>query len=125
MHVESRVECAWFQPLRLKYDNLLSSFAFNFNLRSYGKVYPTGLPPNPRLLGLTPVGSSRYCSKCPSTHTMLDYLMGWLKAGQRLELSCRLAAGTYNRSLHTISAQLEPFCPWPQVCYLTKVPMLS
>ena len=34
--VETRVEdTALFQCLKLKYDNLLSSFAFNFNLRHY------------------------------------------------------------------------------------------
>jgi hypothetical protein len=33
--VESRVESAWFERLKLRYDKLLSSFAFNFNLRRY------------------------------------------------------------------------------------------
>ena len=33
--VESRVACAWFQRLELKYDKLLSEFAFNLNLRPY------------------------------------------------------------------------------------------
>jgi hypothetical protein len=33
--VDSRFESAWFQLLKLKCDELLSSFAFNFNLRRY------------------------------------------------------------------------------------------
>jgi len=32
---KSRVDSTWFQCLKLKYDKLLSSFAFNFNLRRY------------------------------------------------------------------------------------------
>jgi len=36
VQVETRVESAWFlQLLKLKYDKLLSSLAFNFNLRPY------------------------------------------------------------------------------------------
>ena len=35
LQVESRVESKWFQLLQLKYDKLLPSFAFNFNLRPY------------------------------------------------------------------------------------------
>ena len=31
------MERAWFQRLKLIYDRLLSSFAFNFNLRRYNK----------------------------------------------------------------------------------------
>jgi predicted Rdx family selenoprotein len=34
--VESCVQCAWFKRLILKSDELLSSFAFNFNMRQYG-----------------------------------------------------------------------------------------
>ena len=33
--VETRVQSAWFQRLKLKYDKLLSSFAFEFNWRQY------------------------------------------------------------------------------------------
>jgi hypothetical protein len=33
--VESRVETDWFQCLKPKYDDPLSNFAFNFNLRRY------------------------------------------------------------------------------------------
>jgi len=33
--VEGRVQSAWFQVLKLKHDKLLSTFAFNFNLRHY------------------------------------------------------------------------------------------
>jgi len=33
--VETRVETAWCQRLKLKYDELLSSFGFNFTLRRY------------------------------------------------------------------------------------------
>jgi len=33
--IEPRVGSAWSQDLQLKYDTLLSSFAFNFNLRRY------------------------------------------------------------------------------------------
>ena len=36
--VEARVERYWFQRLKLKYDELLSNFAFNFNLRHYSVV---------------------------------------------------------------------------------------
>ena len=36
--VESRVENAWFQRLKLKCDTLLSNIAFNFNLRRYTEV---------------------------------------------------------------------------------------
>jgi hypothetical protein len=35
MQVETRVESAWFQRLKLKYDKLRSSLAFNFNLHPY------------------------------------------------------------------------------------------
>jgi len=38
--VERLVENAWFQRLKLKHENLLSSFASNFNLRHYTKVWP-------------------------------------------------------------------------------------
>ena len=34
---ELRVDRAWFQRLKLKYDEPLSNFAFNFNLRLYTK----------------------------------------------------------------------------------------
>ena len=30
-----RVECLWFQRLKLRYDKTFSNFAFNFNLRRY------------------------------------------------------------------------------------------
>jgi len=33
--VETCVERAWFQPLKLEYDEPLSNIAFNFNLRPY------------------------------------------------------------------------------------------
>ena len=36
--VETRVESAWLQRLKLKYNKLLSGFAFKFNLRSYTTV---------------------------------------------------------------------------------------
>jgi len=36
----NRVESAWLQRLKLKYDELLSNFAFNFNLRRYIAVIP-------------------------------------------------------------------------------------
>ena len=36
MHIETRVQSAWsMQRLQLKYDKLLSSVAFSFNLRPY------------------------------------------------------------------------------------------
>jgi hypothetical protein len=35
--VEARVESAWFQRMKLKYDKPLSNHAFNFNLRRYIK----------------------------------------------------------------------------------------
>jgi hypothetical protein len=38
--VETRVESAWCQLLKPKYDKLLSSFAFKFNLRQYIKDHP-------------------------------------------------------------------------------------
>jgi len=33
-----KVQCLWFQRLKLQYDELLSNFAFNFNLRRYIKA---------------------------------------------------------------------------------------
>ena len=36
--LETRIECAWFQLLKPKYDQRQSSFAFNFHLRRYTKV---------------------------------------------------------------------------------------
>ena len=56
--VDSHVESAWFKRLKLRYDKLLSSFAFNFNLRRYTKVpgrashpplHPPSTPPPPPL----------------------------------------------------------------------------
>jgi hypothetical protein len=35
VHVETRVESDWFPRWKLTYDKLLSSFAFDFNLRRY------------------------------------------------------------------------------------------
>jgi hypothetical protein len=35
--IEARVESAWFKRLRLTYEEPLSNFAFNFNLRRYNK----------------------------------------------------------------------------------------
>ena len=54
--VETRVESAWCQHLKVKYeyDNLLSSFAFKFNLRHYSKGWAAGIP-----LGLVLRGVSR------------------------------------------------------------------
>jgi len=37
LQVDTRVECACFQRMKLKHDKLLSSFAFTFNLRPYVK----------------------------------------------------------------------------------------
>ena len=47
--LESRVESAWFQRLKLKCDELVSSFAFNFKLRPYrwvmlGAMLEKGVP---------------------------------------------------------------------------------
>ena len=39
--VEICVESAWFQRLKTKYDKLLSSLAFNFNLRHYSAEIET------------------------------------------------------------------------------------
>ena len=36
------IESAWFQRLKLECDELLSSFAFNFNLRRYGEAAAAG-----------------------------------------------------------------------------------
>ena len=41
--VETRVERAWFRRLTLKYDEPLSNFAFNFNLRRYKTVIVAAL----------------------------------------------------------------------------------
>ena len=38
VQLETRAGSAWLQRLKLKYDKLLSSFAFSFNLRPYGTV---------------------------------------------------------------------------------------
>ena len=38
VQVETRVESAWFQPVKVKYDKLLSGFAFNFNWRPHGAI---------------------------------------------------------------------------------------
>ena len=40
--VERLVENAWFQRLKLKHENLLSSFASNFNLRRYMMALQAG-----------------------------------------------------------------------------------
>ena len=37
MQVETRVDSVWCQLLKLKYDNRLSRFAFNINLRPYSE----------------------------------------------------------------------------------------
>ena len=39
---EARVERDWFQLLRLKCDESLSRFGYNFNLRRYNKAVPGG-----------------------------------------------------------------------------------
>ena len=50
----SRVDRSWSQRLKLKYDELLSNFAFNFNLRRYTQVRRYSLTPvDP---GLTALG---------------------------------------------------------------------
>ena len=71
------------------------------------KVYPPGLMPNPLLMGETP---ERYALSAiekvkaadleqailslpfSSAIALLEYLGGWLEAGERVELTCRLAA---------------------------------
>ena len=40
--VEPRVESAWFQRLKLSLDKLVSSCAFNVNLRRYTKAFSSG-----------------------------------------------------------------------------------
>ena len=70
-------------------------------------VYPPGLMPNPLLMGQTP---ERYALAAiekvraadleqailalpfSSALALLDYLAGWLHAGENIELTCRLAA---------------------------------
>jgi hypothetical protein len=55
LQVETYVESAWFQRLKVKYDKLLSSFAFNINVHPYSKrCYPV-----PRTCAVRP---GRYCS---------------------------------------------------------------
>jgi hypothetical protein len=44
--VEARVGSTWFQRLKLRYDEPLSNFAFNFNLRHYSKGTYLGLHPS-------------------------------------------------------------------------------
>ena len=48
--VEARVESAWFQLLKLKYDELLSNSAFEFNSRRYMAV------PHSDAFGMLPAG---------------------------------------------------------------------
>jgi len=72
-----------------------------------GKVYPSGLMPNPLLMGDTPeryaLGAIEKVKAADleqailslpfsSALALLDYLGGWLAAGERTELACRLAA---------------------------------
>ena len=38
VQVETRVESAWFQRWKPRYVELLSGFAFNFNLRPYSRA---------------------------------------------------------------------------------------
>jgi hypothetical protein len=45
--IEARVERDWFQILKLKYDELLSNFAFNLHLRHYNLDMPLQLLPLP------------------------------------------------------------------------------
>jgi hypothetical protein len=49
-----RVESAWFQCLRLKYDDLLSNFAFNVNLLRHHKMMLFNCAPG-RATPLTPM----------------------------------------------------------------------
>jgi hypothetical protein len=58
--VETRVERALFQRLKLEYDEPLSNFAFNFNVRRYTKVafpakYANSEPPKAGWRKLKPV----------------------------------------------------------------------
>ena len=46
VEVETRVESIWVQRLTLKYDRLLSSFAFKIKLRHYILVGMLELPEN-------------------------------------------------------------------------------
>ena len=73
----------------------------------YNPSYPSGLPPNPLLMGQSP---ERYALSAiekvraadleqavlalpfSSALTLLDYLGGWLEAGEKTELTCRLAS---------------------------------
>jgi len=48
---ESRVESAYSQRLKLKCDELLSRFAFNFNLLPYTEVRESGRQPAHQVLG--------------------------------------------------------------------------
>jgi len=68
VQVDTRVGSAWFHRLKLKYDKLLSSFAFNFNLRPY-TLDRASTPSSLCTLNATSsvVGPSRNCAKCPST----------------------------------------------------------
>ena len=79
------------------------------SLSAYGHnpSYPSGLPPNPLLQGQSP---ERYALSAiekvraadleqavlalpfSSALTLLDYLGGWLEAGEKTELTCRLAS---------------------------------
>ena len=71
LQVETRVESAWFQRLKLAYDELLLSSAVNFNLRRYTKGLRMATPPR------TGVGPTRICSK--RTSTSLPTLISLLK----------------------------------------------
>jgi hypothetical protein len=97
--IKTRVEtAAWFQRLKLKYDKMLSSFAFKFNLRRYSMVACLTLSavmnfPRRQLfaLSLMTVGPGRRCS---THHKMNIYLR--------------------NEGLKSVERDFEQFPPCPR-----------
>ena len=82
LHVETGVESAWLQRLRLKPDELLSSFALNLNSRPLRRGEGRGREPGQRAelhggqVVVRHVGCFGLCERCVSQHTVIRGV-GW------------------------------------------------
>jgi hypothetical protein len=73
--IKTRVECAWFQRLKLQYSEALSNIAFNFNVRRYNQDFEYIVSPadlitpgvNIKVECWDKAGPARYC---PPRHPM-------------------------------------------------------
>jgi hypothetical protein len=116
--VEPRVEGAWFQSLKLKYDELSSNFAFKFDLRCYtmAMCYCNRLTTSPGGGGIS-TGAPRILCLTGSEDSSAQYIamMNAIFSAQR---AGRAAWHSFPFQLHfgslervSFSASLEPFCP--------------